>query len=45
MRPKARDGFSLVPLEQGWLVFGGDRNKVSFNDAWFLSKYYLSQLI
>jgi hypothetical protein len=41
-RPLARDGFSFLEIEQGWLVFGGDRNKVSFNDFWFMSKDYLS---
>ena len=40
-RPLPRDGFSCVEIDMGWLIFGGDRHKVSYNDSWYLNKHFI----
>jgi hypothetical protein len=44
-RPLARDGASIVRLFDGWVLFGGDRHKSTFNDTWILSQKEISKLL
>ena len=37
-RPLPRDGASIVEGFEGWVLFGGDRYKVTFNDAWLINR-------
>lgn len=43
MKPLARDGATMTPLKEGWILFGGDRHKATFNDIWILNKNELSK--
>jgi hypothetical protein len=38
IRPLPRDGATIVDGYEGWILFGGDRYKVTFNDAWLINR-------
>ena len=38
IRPLQRDGCSITRISDGWILFGGDRHKVTFNDTWLLAQ-------
>ncbi len=36
--PLPRDGATIVEGFEGWVLFGGDRYKVTFNDSWIINR-------
>lgn len=38
VRPLPRDGATIVEGFEGWILFGGDRYKVTFNDTWLINR-------
>jgi hypothetical protein len=38
IRPLPRDGATISRTSIGWVLIGGDRHKVTFNDIWILSQ-------
>lgn len=43
-KPRSRDGHSGVVLGQKWIIFGGDRHKMSFHDMFALNLSYFDKL-
>jgi hypothetical protein len=36
-RPVQRNGFTLTQTDTGWILFGGDRHRLTINDLWYLN--------